>query len=267
MDEQTETEKPLLSRKVSMTSPVVIRKNKNANKSPRPGRGGNRGGQMIEEVFPEELAGDFLVCDGYKCDLPPCPNQPTSNIDGTHQHQSSDTKDPPEPEKQSEALSTLSRHPTTRASLAVRNRKGTESGPHPTQDEEQSGRLSGQQVQLHAGQAGTCPDRNPKDDISKCDDQNYVSDQVTRQSDNPKKADETDRKEASGGLPQVLSWPESLDGHLSQLDELCSPQSSTRSKKVDEKKAEPNDNNSPNTAEKHNGCYNGNEATFPETGI
>ena len=142
----------------------------------------------MEEMFAEELAGDFLVCDGYKCDLPKCEEsqkQPPSNVaqDGIHQHQSSDTK---EPEKQSEALSTLSRHPTIRASLAVRNRKGTESGLHPTQDEEQSGRLSGQQVQQHAGYAGTCPDRNPKDDISKCDDQNYVSDQVTRQSDNPR---------------------------------------------------------------------------------
>ena len=116
-----------------------------------------------------------------------------------------------------------------------------------TQDEEQPDRLSGQQVQQQAGQAGTSPDRNPKDDISKCDNQNYVSDQATRQSE---KANETDRKEASGGLLQVLSWPESLDGHLSQLDELCSPQSSTRSKKVDENKAEPNDN----TAEKHNEC-------------
>ena len=193
---------------------------------------------MMEEMLAEEPAGDFLVCDGYKCDLPKCEEsqkQPPSNVaqDGIHQHQSSDTK---EPEKQTEALSTLSRHPTIRASLAVRNRKGTESGPHPTQDEEQPGRLSGQQVQLHAGQAGTCPDRNPKDDISKCDDQNYASDQATRQSE---KANETDRKEASGGLPQVLSWPESLDGHLSQLDEFCSPRSSTRSKNEDEKNAEP----------------------------
>ena len=87
----------------------------------------------MEEMLAEEPAGDFLVCDGYKCDLPKCEEsqkQPTSNVaqDGTHQHQSSDTKDPSEPEKQSEALSTLSRHPTIRASLAVRNRKGTESG-------------------------------------------------------------------------------------------------------------------------------------------
>ena len=93
--------------------------------------------------------------------------------------------------------------------------------------------------QAQQQQARTCPDRNSKDDISKCDDQNYVSDQVKRQSDNPEKVDKTDTKQR--GLPNVLSWPDSLDGHLSQLDELClSPQSSIRSKvEVDEKNAEP----------------------------
>ena len=234
IEEQTDatqlTEKGL-SRKISM-SPVIIRKN--ANKSPRQGRGGHRGAQMMQQ-FAEESLTDFLVCDGHKCDLPvqqeeelplsrsiptydfpsnpaeKSQKQPISNLarDGLQQHQSSDTKDPTE--KQSEAFSMS----TSR---------------HPNQEDRQPDSLSSQQAEQHARQARTFPETG---DISKWDDQDCVSDQVSRRSANPEKVEKTNSKER--GLPQRLSWPESLGDQLAQLDELCSPQSSTRSKKADEK--------------------------------
>merc|ERR1712192_54268 len=80
-------------------------------------------------------------------------------------------------------------------------------------------------------QRRSCPDRNSKDNITKCDDQDLVSGQVIRQADKVDKRE--DVVEPGGGLQQLLSWPESLDGHLSQLDGLFTPQSSTRSEKVE----------------------------------
>ena len=239
LDEQTEEPKPMkrekaISRQPSM-SPVIIRKN--ANKSPRSGNKGHRGAQMMQQMFEEEPSGDFLVCDAYECDiniqlpqevkLPLSRSVPsfvqdsssnpaeflkhaTSNVtqDGMNQHQPGAIKDLLESEA---------------ASMSTNLTQ---------EDQRQIDRLSDHKAEQHAWQRRSCPDRNSKEDISKCDNHNLVSGQVIRQADKQDKVDKTKEVlEPGGGLLKVLSWPESLDGQLSQLDGLFTPQSSIRSNK------------------------------------
>ena len=128
-----------------------------------------------------------------------------------------------------------------------------------TQENKQWDRFLDRQAQKHLPlqrQGKPCSDRNPKDDVGKSDDQNFVSDRAVRQSDNHKKLDKRVTKEVleprggkgnlylqnwmnfvGAGFPQLSSpspsSPESLDDQLSQLDGILSPRSSTRSKNAD----------------------------------